>query len=107
MMSWGAFYIDPKNAGAQIGVATSSMLTLIAYRFMLGNLVPRLPYMTRLDYFTLGSTVLVFLTLAEVVITTNLALEEKGKIARKVDHWCRLIFPVTFGLWSVWSLILS
>ena len=106
MMSWGAFYIDPTNAGAQIGVATSSMLTLIAYRFMLGNLIPRLPYMTRLDYFTLGSTVLVFLTLMEVVITTNLALKEKVKIARIIDRWCRFVFPVTFVLWSVWSLAL-
>ena len=105
-MSWGAFYIDPTNAGAQIGVATSSMLTLIAYRFMLGQLIPRLPYMTRLDYFTLGSTILVFLTLAEVIITTNLALREKEKIARKIDHWCRFIFPTVFILWSFWSLVL-
>jgi len=106
MMSWGAFYIDPTNAGAQIGVATSSMLTLIAYRFMLGNLIPRLPYMTRLDLFTLGSTILVFLTLAEVIITTNLALRERGKIAIKIDHWCRFLFPVIFILWSAWSLVL-
>jgi hypothetical protein len=107
MMSWGAFYIDPTNAGAQIGVATSSMLTLIAYRFMLGNLIPRLPYMTRLDLFTLGGTILVFLTLAEVIITTNLALREKGKIARKVDNWCRFIFPAVFIAWSFWSLVMD
>ncbi|HEG44098.1 MAG TPA: hypothetical protein ENH94_08625 [Phycisphaerales bacterium] len=106
MMSWGSLYIDPSNAGAQIGVATSSMLTLIAYRFMLGNLIPRLPYMTRLDYFTLGSTFLVFLTLAEVIVTTNLALREKVKIAIEVDHWCRFAFPTVFILWSVWSLFL-
>jgi hypothetical protein len=106
MMSWGAFYIDPTNAGAQIGVATSSMLTLIAYRFMLGQLIPRLPYMTRLDYFTLGSTILVFLTLLEVIITTNLALREKTKIARKIDLWCRVVFPAVFILWSAWSLVL-
>jgi hypothetical protein len=106
IMAWGAFYIDPTNTGAQIGVATSSMLTLIAYRFMLGGLVPRLPYMTRLDYFLLGSTTLVFLTLVEVVITTNLVLRKKEKIARKIDHWCRFIFPTAFILLSLWSLIL-
>jgi hypothetical protein len=106
MMAWGAFYIDPTNAGAQIGIATSSMLTLIAYRFMLGNLIPRLPYMTRLDYFTLGSTVLVFLTLIEVIITTNLALRQKEKIARRIDRWCRFVFPITFILWSARSLVL-
>ncbi|MCJ7540012.1 MAG: hypothetical protein MUO88_10165, partial [Desulfobacterales bacterium] len=87
VMAWGAFYIAPTNAGAQIGIATSSMLTLIAYRFMLGNLIPRLPYMTRLDYFLLGSTILVFLTLVEVIITTNLALRQREKIALAIDHW--------------------
>lgn len=105
MMSWGAFYVDPANTGAGIGVATSSMLTLIAYRFMLGNLIPRLPYMTRLDYFTLGSTILVFLTLIEVIIATNLALRQKEKMALKIDLWCRFLFPVVFILWSAWSLI--
>ena len=105
IMSWGAFYIDPTNVGAQIGVATSSMLTLIAYRFMLGNLIPRLPYMTRLDYFTLGSTTLVFLTLMEVIITTSLAIRANEKIARRIDYWCRFAFPAAFILWSTWSLI--
>ncbi|MHC5061295.1 MAG: hypothetical protein ACYTFK_09460 [Planctomycetota bacterium] len=104
MMSWGAFYIDPTNAGAQIGVATSSMLTLIAYRFMLGQLIPRLPYMTRLDYFTLGSTILVFLTLAEVIVTTNLDLRGRNKTALTVDRWCRFVFPAIFAMWSFWSL---
>jgi hypothetical protein len=107
IMAWGAFYIDPTNAGAQIGVATSSMLTLIAYRFMLGHLIPRLPYMTRLDYFLLGSTTLVFLTLIEVIITTNLAHRQLEKIALKIDHWCRFVFPAVFILWSVWALILK
>ena len=106
-MAWGAFYIDPANAGAQIGIATSSMLTLIAYRFMLSQFVPKLPYMTRLDYFMLGSTVLVFLTLIEVIVTTNLELRNKKSLALKMDIWCRFLFPIMFILWSYWSLILK
>ncbi len=104
MMAWGAFYINPTNVGAQIGIATSSMLTLIAYRFVLGDLIPHLPYMTRLDYFLMGSTILVFLTLVEVIITANLALRQRKKIALKIDHWCRFVFPAVFILWSIWSL---
>ena len=105
IMSWGAFWIDPTHAGAQIGVATSSMLTLIAYRFMLGNLLPRLPYMTRMDYFTLGSTILVFLTFFEVILTTKLALSKRAVIGRKVDRLCRILFPATFAFWSAWSFV--
>ena len=106
MMSWGGVWIDPKLSNAQIGVATSSMLTLIAYRFMLGGLLPRLSYMTRLDYFTLGSTIIVFLTFVEVIITTGLAHGKDENLGRRVDCWCRVVFPVAFIMWSIWSLIL-
>ena len=97
-MSWAAFWIDPENAGSQIGVATSSMLTLIAYRFMLGNLLPKVAYMTRLDYFILVSTILVFITFIEVLITTTLTKANRVSSARKWDLWCRWLFPVVFLL---------
>lgn len=106
VMSWGAFWINPEHAGAQIGVATSSMLTLIAYRFMLGELIPRLPYMTRLDYFTLASTTLVFLTFIEVVTTTILVYKEKRKIGIYMDNISRFMFPAVFAAASIWSLLL-
>jgi hypothetical protein len=97
-MSWAAFWIDPENAASQIGVATSSMLTLIAYRFMLGNLLPKVAYMTRLDYFILGSTMLVFITLIEVLITSALVRAKRETVARKWDLWCRWLFPAAFLL---------
>ncbi|MBW8016985.1 MAG: hypothetical protein FVQ82_12435 [Planctomycetes bacterium] len=105
-MSWGAFWIDPEHAGAQIGVATSSMLTLIAYRFMLGDLLPRLPYMTRMDFFTLAGTALVFLAFVEVVTTTILVYKKKGQLARKIDVCARVVFPVVYIGWSGWALFL-
>ena len=106
IMSWGAFWIDPEHAGAQIGVATSSMLTLIAYRFMLGDLIPRLPYMTRMDYFTLASTSLVFLTFIEVVSTTILFYNGKVKLGKTMDNVSRFLFPGVFLVATVWSLML-
>ena len=105
MMSWGGFWIDPTNTGAQIGVSTSAILTLIAYRFMLSNLLPKLPYMTRMDLFTLGSTALVFLTLVEVLVTTKLVRMEKETIGRRIDWWCRFVFPGAFIVLIYLSLI--
>ncbi|MEA3302655.1 MAG: hypothetical protein U9Q75_05180 [Pseudomonadota bacterium] len=34
VMSWAAFWIDRVHVGVRIGVATSSILTLIAQRFV-------------------------------------------------------------------------
>jgi hypothetical protein len=69
MMSWTVFWIDPTNGGPQISVAVTSMLTLIAYRFAIGSEVPKLPYLTRLDGFILAGSLLVFLSLIEVMLT--------------------------------------
>ena len=96
MMSWSGFWIDPVNANSQINVAVTSMLTLIAYRFTVDTQLPRLPYMTRLDLFFLISTLLVFLSLIEVLITTILDNNQRKKQAQKIDRYCRIIFPAVF-----------
>ncbi len=97
-MSWAVFWIHPEHADSQIGVAASAILTLIAYRFILGNLLPKVAYMTRLDYFILASTILVFIALIEVLITTALTKANRVSVARKWDLWCRWLFPAVFLL---------
>jgi len=104
-MSWVVFWIDPSETGAQIGVGTTSMLTLIAYRFVVEDMVPTVPYLTRIDYFILGSTLLVFAALLQVVITSRLAKTGRLKIARKIDVWCRFIFPGIFICITYLSLV--
>ena len=104
VMSWAAFWVGGENVGVRIGVATSSILTLIAHRFVLASLLPRLPYMTRMDYFTVGSTLLVFLALITVVLTAVLAGKEYEVLARKVDIWARVAFPATFLSLLGWFL---
>lgn len=86
---------------AQISVAVTSMLTLIAYRFAVDSQLPRLPYMTRLDAFILTSTLLVFFSLIEVLVTTILDNNQQTERAKKIDRYCRVIFPVIFGIASI------
>ncbi len=96
MMSWVVFWIDPENAGTQIGVATTSILTLIAYRFAIDTHVPKVPYSTRLDDFIFMSTLIVFSALLQVVVTSMLAQCDKGHTARRIDKISRIVFPVVF-----------
>jgi hypothetical protein len=97
-MSWAVFWISPDNAGPPLGLATTSMLTLIAYRFILGSQLPRVSYLTLLDYFILGSTVLVFLALLEVVITAALAQGGRTAQAHRLQRAARFVFPLLFGV---------
>ncbi|MEQ1892164.1 MAG: hypothetical protein ABL998_06450 [Planctomycetota bacterium] len=102
-MSWIVFWIDPREIGSQIGVATTSMLTLIAYRFSLDQLVPPVSYLTRLDVFVLGSTVLVFLSLIEVTLTSRHAMHGRLEAALRLDRASRVLFPLLFVALALWA----
>jgi hypothetical protein len=101
MMSWSVFWTEPTNSSTQFSIAVTSMLTLIAYRFAVDTQLPRLPYMTRLDVFFLISTLLVFFSLIEVLVTTILDNNQQIARAKKIDRYCRVIVPVIFVIASI------
>jgi hypothetical protein len=105
-MSWVVFWIDPRESGTQISVAITAMLALIAYRFAVGQLLPNVEYMTRLDLFILGSSLLVFASLIQVVVTASFANSDRISQAREIDLWCRWLFPVVFVLIALETLVL-
>ena len=104
VMSWAAFWVGRDDVGVRIGVATSSVLTMIAHRFVLASLLPRLPYMTHMDYFTVGSMLLVFMALITVIFTTFLAGKKYDSLAHKVDLSARVTFPAVFLFLIGWFL---
>jgi hypothetical protein len=95
-MSWIVFWIDPGQSASQISVATTSMLTLIAYRFATDALVPKVSYLTRMDVFILGSTLLVFMALVQAVWTSGVAKAGRAERALAIDRVCRFVFPGLF-----------
>jgi len=97
LMGWTALWIAPSMVPARMSVAVTTMLTLIAYRFALARFIPNLPYLTRFDYFTLGSTILIFLVLAIVAAITYLVSKDKAALAERIARRARLIFPVIFA----------
>jgi len=66
------FWLDLKYLPARMSVTVTSMLTLIAYRFLHGGDLPQLAYLTRMDHFLIGATLLVLLTVVQVAFTTAL-----------------------------------
>ena len=96
MMSWMVFWIDPSLVASQISVSVTAMLTMIAYRFALSGLVPRLPFLTSLDFFVLVSTLTVFIAMIEVLYTAHLATTNQLKKARRIDLHARWVIPLFF-----------
>jgi hypothetical protein len=96
MMSWVPFWVPPSKAELQFGIASSAVLTLIAYRFTLATMLPKLPYLTRLDYVSTGGTILVFMAFLQVLVTSLLAKNERERLALRIDFSCRFVFPIVF-----------
>jgi hypothetical protein len=102
LMGWTALWIDPTVVTPRMSIAVTTMLTLIAYRFALAGLVPSLSYLTRFDYFTLGSTALVFLMLLVTGATAYLVGKGRRALVDRIDLWARVAFPVLFAIICLW-----
>ena len=103
-MSWVVFWVDPSEAGTQLNVAVTTVLTLIAYHIALSNKLPDIPYVTRMDLLVFGSTLLVFLSLIEVVTTSRLGKTDRLVLAQNIDVACRIIFPILYCVLAYFSL---
>jgi hypothetical protein len=94
LMAYGVYYIPPGAVPQQIGLGTTSMLTMIAYMLTLNSTLPRISYLTRADRFFVGSALLVFLGLAKAVLTLALAQGPKADFIARVDRTGRWLYPV-------------
>jgi hypothetical protein len=97
LMSWGVFWIDPRRLEAMVGLSATSILTLFAFQFAIGALLPRISYLTRIDKFTMLSSLLIFLALIEALVTAYLGRKDRIGQALVLDRISRVMFPLTFG----------
>ncbi len=98
LMAWCVFWIDPAQLGPQIGLSTAAVFTLVAYRFTINALLPKVSYLTLMDKFLLSSTILVFIALGEAILTGHLSREGNEKLALKIDKWFRVLYLLLFVL---------
>lgn len=106
-MSWTVFWINPMNTAPQISVSITAMLTLIAFQFSMTSMLPPLALLTKLDWFVIYTTFLVFFSLLEAVYTTGLASSGRLEEALRLDRKARWVFPVLFLLALIDSLYLT
>jgi hypothetical protein len=103
VMAWGAYWLDPAVQPPRFGLSTSSVLTLIAFMLALGMWLPRVEYLTRADKFMIGAMTLVFLTLAEVVVTSVLN-DSHRELALRINRTGRWLYPLVFSFIAAYTL---
>jgi len=105
IMSWLPRWINPEQIGTNIGVSTTSFLTLVAYLFAITVLLPRVSYVTRLDRFIFLSTLMVFAGLIHTVINSTMLSSKKKALMEQIDRWSRAVYPVILVLVLVISFV--
>ena len=93
IMSWIPRWMNPQEVGTNISVSVTSFFTLIAYMFATSVLLPRVPYLTRLDMFILLSTLIVFLSLLQTVAISRLARGETPRYVERIEKISRIAYP--------------
>ena len=98
MMTWVVFWIPQEYVPPRVGLAATSMLTLIAYRFAMSSVLPPIAYLTRLDIFIIGASVLVFAGLAASVAVSYIHEHHNEALADKVNRSARWMSPLLLVL---------
>lgn len=94
MMTWVVFWIPIEVIPSRVGLAATSMLTLIAYRFAMSSVLPPIAYLTRLDLFMIGASVLVFAGLATTVAVSYIFDQHNEGLANSVNRSARWLSPL-------------
>lgn len=93
IMSTVPRWLDPKESGTSIGISTTAFLTLVAYLFAITHILPKVPYLTRMDEFILLSTLLVFVGLLHTVLSTYMINVGREASVGYFNRLSRVIYP--------------
>ncbi len=103
LMAWIVFWIPREHVPSRIGLAATSMLTLIAYRFAMSSVLPPIAYLTRLDMFMIGASVLVFSALALAVAVTYVMDRVDDTLSERMHVAARYLIPIALAVITGWS----
>lgn len=103
MMTWVTFWIPQEFVPPRVGLAATSMLTLIAYRFAMSSVLPPIAYLTRLDVFMIGASILVFAGLAATVSVSYFGHNNQVGLADTVNRTARWLSPLLLVLLTAFA----
>ncbi|WP_297771261.1 hypothetical protein [uncultured Roseovarius sp.] len=104
-MSWVIFWVPPSRFEFQIGLGATSMLTVIAFNLAVAGALPPLGYLTVLDQILIWSIAMVFLAIAEALVTGLHVVNGRDASAHKIDRLARVVFPILLiGGWATLAL---
>ena len=101
IVCWSAVWIDPKEIESRLTITIVCLLSLIAYNFVIDSELPKLEYLTIMDYIILISYVYAAIPNMLSIWSHNLIKSRKKLTAAKYEY-----YEKRFGLVSYLFIIL-
>jgi hypothetical protein len=95
-MAWMVFWLPLEAINPRVSISVTSMLTLIAHRFVAGSKLPKLAYLTNMDYFLLSCTIMVLLGLIGVVTVFRASSKGRPESGARLNRIFRWLYPTIF-----------
>lgn len=101
IISWSVFWFTLTRP-PRMSISLTTLLTTVAYNWIVTGHLPKVPYLTFLDGILAISYLFIFLTIVENTITEALQTDNKPE-AKKIDRMARYLFPCAYciGLFCV------
>jgi len=96
IISWSVFWMIGDKLVDRMSISMTGILTIVAYQFIISDILPRVSYFTFMDTFLSISFLIMLLSVFENIIVNNLDLVEESAQAKKVDMVCRIAFPLLY-----------
>ncbi|MCG8578153.1 MAG: hypothetical protein MI810_24960 [Flavobacteriales bacterium] len=76
LISWLIFFMHPEKFIERSNFGITVFAALIGHNFIINSLLPKISYLTTMDYFTLGTNILVCVPIVETVIIRHIYLKK-------------------------------
>jgi len=101
-MCFAVFFLPTDSLGERLGLASTIFLAVVAHSYVVQLSLPKISYLTALDYQMMVSKLMVFLTFFESVVVylfatgsvKGLVIAENDQMAERIDTLTKYLFPL-------------
>jgi hypothetical protein len=105
-MAFAVFFLPPKDLSDRMSVIIASLLTVVALSYSLHSGLPKISYLTIIDWFFVLAYAFLGLAMAGMVWISNLHDRDEAKAIR-YDQWLRWAYPGAYLLASAIAVIVA
>ena len=95
MVCWSAIWITPLEIESRLTITIVCLLSLIAYNFVIDSELPKLEYLTIMDWIIFVSYIFAAIPNFLCVVGFNLYKSNK-KLCKKIDNYSKFIGPISY-----------